>query len=241
MDECLICDAWETLPMPRCVPPEADEAEEVSDAGVPSLSVPDPARERRSGRAHSASSMRRGASRDGASDADKASYARYLARQPRWVREFEASDSAVAGAAAAASDDISPTFGCADGSCTSCKAWGRIAVMRDCLEEQRLASLQRQRLAAAAPPPAAASKKTPQQLRALNDAYGKSYETPTASALAAIISSTGLTAQDIRIWFSSKRARDNKKRKAAGEGPRPRAGASRRPRKQLATRAAPLG
>ena len=223
--------------MPRCVPPEADEAEEVSDAGVPSLSVPDSAGERRSGRAHSASSMRRGASRDGASDADKASYARYLARQPRWARESEESDSSVAGAAAAASDDISATFGCADGSCTSCKAWGRIAVMRDCLEEQRLASLQRQRLAAA-PPPAAASKKTPQQLQALNDAYGKSYETPTASALAAMISSTGLTDKDIRSWFASKRARDNKKRKAAGEGPRPRAGASRRPRKQLATQAA---
>ena len=31
MDECLICDAWETLPMPRCVPPEADEAEEAED------------------------------------------------------------------------------------------------------------------------------------------------------------------------------------------------------------------
>ena len=109
--------------------------------------------------------------------------------------------------------------------------------MRDCLEEQRLASLQRQRLAAA-PPPAAASKKTPQQLQVLNDAYGKSYETPTASALAAMISSTGLTDKDIRSWFASKRARDNKKRKAAGEGPRPRAGASRRPRKQLATQAA---
>ena len=62
------------------------------------------------------------------------------------------------------------------------------------------------------------NKKSQEQLKALNDAYKASSETPAGDALTAMASSTGLPEKDIKDFFNRKRARDKQKPKGDGEG-----------------------